>query len=317
VGTCCLYKGATKKNLPLLIVAGASLGLGFNFRSEVIILAGFYFVALSAHVLRTGGNLGSKVKHLVSFAAVVVIFTIPWLVYTKLTVGHSLLTSTNSGAVTYLGLGALPDNPWGIIPNDDYAWDIARDQGLESPWGFDADRFFTNRFIEAVNAHPPSFLHRILTGWRLMFMQGLYFPDFRHLFLIDPGNHDLQLPKDYIPYDYLNEKLKEALHLKIDDSKLKRYQIDGVGFHQVQFRHWLILLGEYSVRGIFALVFLCTVGALFFRVIRSRTWDLCITLPLACLGFELFIAGFIQTLPSHTTQVWPVLIVFELQSARI
>lgn len=302
VGTWCLYKGVTNKSLPLLILAGTSLGLGFNFRSEVLILACFYFVALSAHVFRTDGDLVSKVKHLVSFAGVVVIFTIPWLAYTKLTVGHSLFHSTNRGATAYLGLGALPNNPWCIVHDDSYVAKIARDNNLETPWGYDGDQFFTNRFIEAIRIYPMSFLHRILTGWRLMFMQGLFFPDFRQLLSNDQ--------RDYIPYGYLNEKLKEALYLKVNEEKLRRYESNGMGFRQVALTHWVGLVSEYCVRGLFALVFLSVVCALLFRVNRRCPLDLCITLPLVCVAFNLVVAGFVQTLPAHTTQTWPVLVIF-------
>lgn len=317
VGTCCLYKGVTNKNLLLVTLAGVSLGLGFNIRNEVIILAFLYFLVLFVDELRKDSAWRAKLKVLVSFAGSVAIFTIPWLVYTKLTLGHPELGATNSGAVKYLGLGVLPNNPWGIIPSDAYVWEVAANHNIKTPWGYEADQFFTSKFNEAVEAHPKAFLRRILRGWQLLFMQGLYFPDFRQLFYVDIGNRVFEVKKEYIPYDYLNENLKEALHLKIDDSLIKRYESEGVGFHQVKLKHWFAVLGEYFIRGFFALVFVCTVGALLFRVIRYRTLDLRITLPLACLGFDLFIAGFVQTLPSHTTQVWPVLIMFQLQSDKI
>jgi hypothetical protein len=315
--TCCLYKGVTNKNLLLVTLAGVSFGLGYNIRNEVIILAFLYFLVLCIDQLRRDIAWRTKLKVLVSFSVSVVVFTVPWLIYTKFTIGHPDISATNGGAVKYLGLGVLPNNPWGIIPSDAYVWEVAVNHNIETPWGYEADQFFSNRFTEAVKTHPKAFFFRILRGWQLMFMQGLYFPDFRQLFYVDIGNHVFRVKKEYIPYDYLNEKLKEALHLKIDNLLIERYESEGMGFDQVKLKHWIAVLGEYFLRGSFALVFVCAVGALLFSAIRFPTWNLCITLPLACLGYDLFIAGYVQTLPSHTTQVWPVLIMFQLQSDKI
>lgn len=317
IGTCLLYKGALDKNIRLVILAGLSLGLGYNFRTEIIVLASLYLIILLVHLSRIGFDLRSKLKYLLSFAFAFIIFTIPWLVYTKLTLGHYRLSSTNSSAVIYLGLGTIPKNPWNIIANDDYVWKIATENNINTPWGFEANQLFSNKIIEAITDHPTAFLLRVIKGWQLMFVQGLYFPDFRQFLLIDSSNDKSGLTQDYIAYDFLNEKLKETLRLKIDEMKLERYRSEGIGFHNVKLWQWAALIVEYSVRGFFALIFICTLGLLVFRAMRSRSRDLRIGIPMACLGFELLIAGFIQTLPSHTTQIWPVLLMFQLQSDTI
>ena len=102
--------------------------------------------------------------------------------YTKTSTGKILLSATNGAAVSYLGLGYLPNNPWKINPKDHYVNQVANENNINSTWGLDGSEFFKNKFKIAVYNYPFAFINRILIGWKYMLFQGPHFLNMGKIF---------------------------------------------------------------------------------------------------------------------------------------
>ena len=168
-------------NSKFLILSAILIGLGFNFRTEALITAILLILSLIIYNFKIGFRKLLLYK-IIIFTIFFSVCLIPWLFYTKATIGKPILTTTNGGAVSYLGLGINPKNPWGIISNDAYVDKIARQTINKSPWSVEADDYFRRAYIVAVKENPIAFITRIVYGCKLMLIQGLFVPEMEPLF---------------------------------------------------------------------------------------------------------------------------------------
>ncbi|MFH1218949.1 MAG: glycosyltransferase family 39 protein [Candidatus Eisenbacteria bacterium] len=287
-----------KRGIGYYAASGLLIGLGFNFRSENLLLGILLFFALLAF-----GFLKRRVGHYLRMAAMFLITlflaVLPWITYTSFTVKQPLLCSTNAGAVMYLGLGILPNNPWNILPGDGYVLRIASERNLGSPWSADANEYFRLHYLQSIKEHPMSFVKRVVVGCRHMLMQGLYFPDFRNL---------VSDNRDKILVDYLNERMQLAFGLKANRMQLEQYRSMGIDSKALSFRHYAIVVSEYGLRFMYLCIFIMLLGSCILLSLKTRFDSFAAFIFTAHFAFILFRAGFIQTLPRHTTLVLPILI---------
>ena len=176
---------------------------------------GFCLIAILFHGL-------SSVPRLVLWVVSIAVTMVPWLLYTRNTVGAPLLTSTNGGHVLYIGLGQLPNNPWGItgIDNDPAmrAFVDARFGEEESTAGSKADGALRAEFRRLVAEHPVAYVRKMLHSFNAVLTEGGYPGEF--VSLPEPGNAKLVSsrcksallsPVDYIREYGLAEILKTYL----------------------------------------------------------------------------------------------------------
>jgi len=278
--------------------SGLLIGLGFNFRAEVLILGILLFLALCAF-----GIIENHKKHYFKMAVIylvpMILATIPWGTYTNLTVGQTLPSSTNGGAVMYLGLGTLPNNPWNIVDSDEYVGKIAHKNKLGSAWSVDANKYFKQQYFTAIKEHPNSFLKRVFLGWRSMLTQGVYLPNIR--MLASQGNN-----KDEILFDYLNEKLKQSLGLNVNEKDMEKYNAMGLSNKNLLLKHYAIVLSEYILRSMYLSILILLLVTCTFLSLKTKFNSFISLIFLSHLFFVSLIAGFIQTLPRHTTVLLPI-----------
>lgn len=126
-------------------------GLGGYFRSDFILLPfAFNFIFL----LNWRNN---KFLELLKFNTTIIILTLliltPWGMLNKQRTGEFNPTSTSLGATLVTGLAVLP-NPWNLGPTDYDRFAEAQQQGYISPFEYEANTMFTNRFVEYVKEEP-------------------------------------------------------------------------------------------------------------------------------------------------------------------
>jgi len=299
-GTLLIIKGFRDEYRPgPVVAAGLLIGLAYNFRPEILIyglaVAGCLLLYLARH-----GRFKTDCKGILVYVAVMLTCTIPWLSYTASVLDRPSITSTNGGGTMYFGLGIREDNPWDIIDSDEFVENIADQLELGSAWSEKANRHFKIEFMNAVQEYPMAFVDRIVTGWSHMIKQGLYFPDFRALHT--SSQHRAEL-------DYINERFKKNLGLNVNQEELRKYEEMGISSNVISIGQYFIVVSEYLLRAVFALVFLAMVIGSIYTSIVTRFRYIESYLFVAYSGILLAVSGLIQTDPRHTTLILPILII--------
>jgi len=153
-GTWLIYVNLKNQNTILYyIYSGLIFGLAANIRSDILLFVFLLCTSLTIYAIYIK-NFRIIIKT-ISLCLMILILLIPWATFTYKTIGEARLTSTNGGGVMYIGLGILPDNPWGIITNDIYAEQIAENKlGNVSPWSLKADKFFKQEYVKLIKDQP-------------------------------------------------------------------------------------------------------------------------------------------------------------------
>lgn len=288
------------KSLIYYALSGLIMGISINIRSEYLLI----ILLLTVSILLNGlfeRQFKIYLVKSITFLIFSISCLIPWLVFTNNTIGRPLFTSTNSGAVRYLGLGVLPNNPWGIIDDDGYVSRIAYNDLGKSPWSLEANYYFSKKYIEAINNCPAAFVKRIVRGWILLLKQGLYFPNLRILV----SSRSI----DQMTIDYINERLKQTLGLNVNIYELEKYRKLGIDKIIIPVKYYIIIFIEYLFRMIINIIYIILLAISIINIIKKRINHK--FLSLVCISFIcylLFIAGFVQTEPRHTTIILPILL---------
>lgn len=300
-GTLLIIRGIRDEYRPgSVVAAGLLIGLAYNFRAESL----FYGLAVAGCLvlyLTRHGRFKTDCKGILLYVAAVLLCTVPWISYTASVLDRPSISSTNGGGTMYFGLGIRQDNPWGITDSDEFVGNIADQLELGSAWSEKANRYFKTEYINAVKEHPKAFVDRILMGWFHMIKQGLYFPDFRALYS-SSRQHLVEL-------DYINERFKQKLGLNVNQEELRKYEEMGISNNSISIVQYSIVVSEYVLRALFALVFLAMLIGSIYTSIASRFRYIESYLFVAYSGILLAVSGLIQTDPRHTTLILPILII--------
>jgi hypothetical protein len=167
-----------KKTTYPLLISGLLFGLALNFRSD-------YYLFPIGLIFVIGISVGFKIQFLQKSAlwlGLIYLSLIPWGIYAKNATGHFLITSTNSGAVLFIGLGSLPGNKWGITPVDG---DPKMQRAIESHFGekrsyvsYEADQFLKTAFFKKVSEDPAHFAKKAAHNLRKTILGGTYQGEF-------------------------------------------------------------------------------------------------------------------------------------------
>lgn len=152
-------KGSTDRMI--LVISAICFGLLLHFRSDFILFPPVCAAALSVFRSRSSSRFLSALV----WVALVYLLLLPWTLYTRRATGHLLLTSTNSGQVLFLGLGVLPDNKWGITPDDsDPLMKKLVTEKLgpgANPLSYDGNGLLLHETFERIKADPLEFTRKI------------------------------------------------------------------------------------------------------------------------------------------------------------
>ena len=167
------------------LLAGALLGIAYNFRSESLVFLLVYVVWVIFNV--------RQFKVIFSL-----IFIVPWIVYGMSHHGHFVPTTTNSGGVLYISLGQLPGNVWERKHLDSEAENYVlstSDEKVSDPWGYKGGKLLTGQFVEDIQEHPIEFVKKLIFNAGSVVVGGLYTVESRYFFF--EGDESKRLIKDY------------------------------------------------------------------------------------------------------------------------
>ncbi len=279
-------------------MSGLVIGLAYNFRSEVFMLGILLFFALLIY-----GIIKHSIRYYTRMAVVffipLLLAILPWITYTSFTVKQPLFSSTNAGAVMYLGLGILPNNPWNIIDQDDCVAKIARENNLGSVWSADANRYFKLQYLRSIKEHPKSFAKRIILGWRHMLTEGLYLPNFRLISYFKNNS-------DEILINYLTQQLRLTLGFNVHEIQWEEFSTMEIDINDISFRHYAVVGLEFLIRFLYAVIFIMMLVTCILLSLKTKFNSFICYIFATHLLFLLLTAGLIQTLTRHTTLLLPL-----------
>jgi hypothetical protein len=185
---------------------GLLWGLAYNVRSDALLL--FLIFATLSVVYDITVKKKSQVIHHVVLVTVFLIAMVPWGLYTTSALGRYTPTTTQGWAVTYYGLGLVPGNRYGIVPQDEYAAEKAKAIGETSAWSLRSNDYFRSEFINLVSADPGFLFARI--GWGLFYALriGVYTPDLHRA--------AARSPEDYDHFHYVSYTMRKVIGLPTD-----------------------------------------------------------------------------------------------------
>lgn len=200
-----------------LLYTGVVLGIMANFRPDYFYLPLFFlfFLPFLNKNLKISYKLLSTSIILVFLIQIV--FLLPWVIRSIRFDGKIRLSAANGGGTLYTSLGEWPNNPWGLIGDDDDAWKFAQThdkygnivekqmvdlsannanltQGSDIaaayklyghtyrvnfyPFGSEGDDLLRREAIRLIKQHPGAFLKKIAHHFFMIFRDGLYTNEF-------------------------------------------------------------------------------------------------------------------------------------------
>jgi hypothetical protein len=293
------------RRVQVFAISALLLGLAYHFRTEALIVS-LAIVATMGLWFLSRGMSWQQVRVVGLFGGLFALCVTPYLIYTKMTVGTPLLSTTNGGAVLYDQLGILPSNPWNIEPTDEFAEAQARGFTDQGAWSLPADREFKRRFFAAIAAHPKAFVLRAVMGLKENLTMGLMLPRIEELLDMD----EREGMKVYLA----RQLLKNSVGMRMNRSEIERAASMGVEMKDIGVRDRALVLVEFVARAFYVALWVALLAAWPIGCLRNGlfTWNSLITS--AFLGTLLVISMFIQTGMRPSTTFLPAALVFALQS---
>ncbi len=305
--TCLLWRSLDSDRwLPWTLASALTFGIAANIRTEFLLITLLLAIAIvAAAPLIAGSTWLQRAVRAAVFLAVTFVALVPWSIYTHATTGEYRLTSSNSSASYYLGLGVLPNNPWGVVLNDDFVDKLVQDKvGAKSAPTLAGELYLKDAFKQAIAAHPWAFAKRVVYGWRVMLLQGFYVPNMRLIWA--------PTPEDSMLMSLAVERFKQAASLSVNWYAIKEAERLGVDLKDLRAEHYALIGAETLLRAVYVLLMLGLVVAFLWRfvshVLRRRPLGFADAAAAVYLVHMFFVAGFIQTSPRHSTLVLPALL---------
>lgn len=257
------------------ILAICSIGIALNFRGEYLLLLPI-FILIYFLILQ---------KAKVMWFLLAYIFIFPWGIRNYSQTEEFILSSTNSGAVSYISLGQLPGNKWNIEPYDPTAYSIAEIEGFDSPYSIEANKYFQEKFLDLIVKDPIEYLKKISYNLLRILWSGVYTGEYANTFIEED-----RLEIDATINDAAGLEKFEALMV-----------FGGDVFAYVML--------EKSINAIFRLLFILLLIKMFLRIKKNSENDK--TLLIFCLSViihKILIVSFIQFEPRHINLIYPFIL---------
>ena len=264
-------RGLRRESLFFSILGGIMLGVICNFRPEYLLLP-----LLQLFLVFFPRLHGKRKEYLVQTCMVFslsLLSLLPWALRSYGYDGMLRLTSTNGGAVLYITLGQLPDNPWEIVPLDQSAVDYVETKGVLNPYSIHGDQLLKERWFELVRESPSLYAQKVLRNYTRALSSGLYIGEYG--ILQEGRSEEIQ--------QFLDQGIFHAWsHLDLEEK----------GF----------LFGKLLFRGIFLLALCLT----FFWIIRRKDRPYLALVLTALLAHKFLTVSLIQYEPRHMNAICPL-----------
>ena len=202
------------KKIKYIVFSGIILGILVNFRSEYLYLPFSLILLLFIPTFKQNRLLILKSIFLLMIFSI--LFLLPWAVRSYNQTGNIRFTASNGGAVMYISLGQLPNNPWNIAPYDKSAYDFAKSQGFNNPYSVQADKMFRNKFINSIKKYPIAYTKKIAHNFFSIFYRGVYTGEYSN-FLIGI-NKRMEIDSNITAQKGIFNKISYVANLKTIES---------------------------------------------------------------------------------------------------
>lgn len=169
------------KSKKSILVAGIVLGIVLNFRSEFLYLPLFLLLLFLFREIKT--SRATIVPSFLIISGLVFILLFPWGLRSKNLDAGFRFTSTNGGLVSYVSLGQLPNNPWGIAPKDTTGYIFVQSHGITDPFSPQGDGLLKTAFYENIQSQPLAFLRKMLKNATDALLGGVYTGEYSTRFI--------------------------------------------------------------------------------------------------------------------------------------
>ena len=173
-----LAKALGTGNRRVGLAAGAVAGLALYFRSEFLYFP--LFVVVCVLLARLVPRLRDTARRMfvgpgLICAVAAWIALVPWAIHYHRETGRYSLTASQRGIVAFISLAQLPDNPWGAVYLDEYAYDYLTERGITAVAVSDSgDRVLYDEFKRRVREHPGAFAKKMVWNGVRTALGGFY-----------------------------------------------------------------------------------------------------------------------------------------------
>ena len=275
-------KSIVENRTKYFIISGIILGIILNFRSEYLYLPlVFLLFLLLPHFKKKRKEV---IKLCLSSFLISILLLMPWAIRSNNITGEYHFSATNGGAVTYISLGQLPGNKWGIVPLDRTAYYIADSLGFSSPYSPEADNYFSKKSKQLVFNDPGEYAKKAGYNFISAWVRGVYTGEYANFFITKDRRFEID-EKITSQNDLLN-KIKSLFDLSLKES--------------------IPLLLEKALQGVFIPVIL--VLLIILKIVFWKEKDKYLRIVLAVIGaiiaYKLALVSLIQYEYRHMNAIY-------------
>lgn len=294
-----LVEALERGRLRAVVYAAIVMGIALNVRSDpLLLLPGFVVVAL---LLRLVGKPRTfPIRSAIVYAAVAWACLVPWAIWYRHWTNSIGWTSSNGWFVAFSVLGQYPNNPWGVVNDDDWGHQYVLGKGVTAhSFSHEANEVMKTAFFDAVREHPGAYAHKALRNIAHVWVGGFY-------------NGDPRIsPQQDTALDIMREKLKVRLGVNPNEIEIERYKRLG---------QWDTLRPSVKAQAAFGYLLLCAgLGVLFILAATAGVvvaWRRILDDPLFLVSFVVIaysvivIVGILKYEPRFANSIYPYLAVF-------
>lgn len=294
-----LVEALERDSLRRVVYAAVVMGIALNVRSDpLLLLPGFVVVALLLRLIGRGRTF--PIRSAVVYAAVAWVCLVPWAFWYRHWNNSIGWTSSNGWFVAYSVLGQYPENPWGVVNDDEWGFQYVLSKGVRNhPFSHQANEVMKTAFFDAVREHPGAYAHKALRNVAHVWVGGFY-------------NGDPRIsPQQDTALDIMREKLKIRLGVNPNKVEIERYQRLG---------QWDTLRPSAKAQAAFGYLLACAaLGVLFIFAATLgvvTAWRRILEDPLLLVSFVVIaysvivIVGILKYEPRFANSIYPYLAVF-------
>ncbi len=265
-----------------ILISGIVFGVLANFRSEYFFLP--LFLILLVVLPRFKNRRKTLVSACLAVFAIQLIFLLPWAIRYYNHNGEFKFVSTNGGAVFYISLGQAPDNPWGIVPLDKTAYDIAEREKFDNPYSPKADAYFRSKAKENIAEYPWAYTKKVARNIAKAFTGGVYTGEYANFFI--GVDRRLEIEEELAKRGGKEDKLKYVLDLPFKSS--------------------FPIAVEKAIQGAFAIIFLAALMIFFasFFKMKDQRFRATLAVVAGMLIYKILSVGLIQYEYRHMNAVY-------------
>lgn len=271
-----------KNKVSYAVYSGFFFGIILNFRSEYLLFPIFlFFFSLVFH--------RSEIKNILKFSIISLIISLililPWGIRNYSATGKFSLSATNGGTVAYISLGQLPNNDWGIIPIDQTAYNLARENGINNPYSFEGDSLLKKEFLNAIKSEPIEYSKKVIYNFFSAFIGGVYTGEYSGLFINKERMLEIGLETE--AQGGAINKIKYVLNLPFKES--------------------ISILSEKIIRAIFIPIFLLMIIIFIFKRNKQPEFSYLNLLIFTAVIYKFLLISFLQYEYRHLNQIYLLL----------